>query len=53
MTPIKQTLQWLKSLAFPSITREREADCQLDSDLAWHGDHWQNLLASPLDAVTT
>ncbi|AJY14636.1 hypothetical protein K6W16_04785 [Burkholderia dolosa] len=28
----------------------REAPCDTEFDTTWHGDHWQNLLASPLDA---
>jgi hypothetical protein len=28
----------------------REAPCDTEFDMTWHGDHWQNLLASPLDA---
>lgn len=50
MTQLKRVAQWLKSLAAPSITPETEAFSALEFDPAWHGDHWQNLLASPLDA---
>ncbi|MGU7775289.1 hypothetical protein ACV229_34615 [Burkholderia sp. MR1-5-21] len=28
----------------------RETPCDAEFDTTWHGDHWQNLLASPLDA---
>ncbi|MBJ9620988.1 hypothetical protein [Burkholderia multivorans] len=28
----------------------RTAPCDTEFDPTWHGDHWQNLLASPLDA---
>ncbi|MDN7429571.1 hypothetical protein CFB89_04525 [Burkholderia sp. AU16741] len=28
----------------------REAPYDTEFDMTWHGDHWQNLLASPLDA---
>jgi len=27
-----------------------ESHSALDFDPAWHGDHWQNLLSSPMDA---
>ena len=30
-------------------TRQR-ADSAFDFDPMWHGDHWQNLLSSPMDA---
>jgi hypothetical protein len=50
MTQLKRVAQWLKSLVAPSITPETEAVSPLEFDPAWHGDHWQNLLASPLDA---
>lgn len=50
MTQLKRVAQWLKSLAALSITQETEAFSTLEFDPAWHGDHWQNLLASPLDA---
>ncbi|KXV13236.1 hypothetical protein CR51_05315 [Caballeronia megalochromosomata] len=40
----------MKSLAAPSITPAAEAASSLDFDPAWHGDHWQNLLSSPMDA---
>ncbi|RQS69805.1 hypothetical protein DID96_16470 [Burkholderia sp. Bp8963] len=28
----------------------RETPCDAEFDTTWHGDHWQNLLSSPLDA---
>jgi hypothetical protein len=28
----------------------RDTPCDIEFDTTWHGDHWQNLLASPLDA---
>lgn len=28
----------------------RDTPCAVEFDTTWHGDHWQNLLASPLDA---
>jgi hypothetical protein len=50
MTQIKRVAQWLKSLAAPSIAPATEAASPLEFDPAWHGDHWQNLLSSPMDA---
>ncbi|KND55209.1 hypothetical protein BPUN_3192 [Candidatus Paraburkholderia kirkii] len=50
MTQLKRVAKWLKSLAAPSITPETEAVSSSEFTLAWHGDHWQNLLASPMDA---
>ncbi|PCE28546.1 hypothetical protein [Burkholderia ubonensis] len=35
-----------RALADPA----REQPCDVEFDTTWHGDHWQNLLASPLDA---
>ncbi|KVU97279.1 hypothetical protein [Burkholderia ubonensis] len=35
-----------RALADPA----REQPCEAEFDTTWHGDHWQNLLASPLDA---
>ncbi|AOI91540.1 hypothetical protein [Burkholderia pseudomultivorans] len=37
-----------KSRALANATRETPCDTEFDP--TWHGDHWQNLLASPLDA---
>ncbi|KVG62777.1 hypothetical protein [Burkholderia pseudomultivorans] len=37
-----------KSRALADATRETPCDTEFDP--TWHGDHWQNLLASPLDA---
>jgi hypothetical protein len=31
-------------------TSEAQTTSLLDFDPAWHGDHWQNLLSSPMDA---
>jgi len=33
-----------------ALAESREAPCDTEFDPTWHGDHWQNLLASPLDA---
>ncbi|RKP50736.1 hypothetical protein [Trinickia fusca] len=32
------------------INPTKEVSTLLDIDPFWHGDHWQNLLASPMDA---
>jgi hypothetical protein len=41
-------------LPFPASTKRSDAEHRatplLDVDPFWHGDHWQNLLASPMDA---
>ncbi|KVN37594.1 hypothetical protein WJ63_33500 [Burkholderia pyrrocinia] len=37
-----------KSRALADVARETPCDAEFDT--TWHGDHWQNLLASPLDA---
>jgi hypothetical protein len=50
MIRLNRFAQWLKSLAAPSIAPATEALSSPDFDPAWHGDHWQNLLSSPLDA---
>ncbi|SAK59178.1 hypothetical protein [Caballeronia ptereochthonis] len=51
MTQLKRVAHWLKSLAAPTITPETAAVSPLEfRPAAWHGDHWQNLLASPMDA---
>ncbi|SPB16104.1 hypothetical protein NOV72_03303 [Caballeronia novacaledonica] len=50
MIQISRFAQWLISLAAPSITPAAERASSLDFDPAWHGDHWQNLLSSPMDA---
>ncbi|AOI67065.1 hypothetical protein WS98_15860 [Burkholderia territorii] len=33
-----------------ALAESREKPCDTEFDPTWHGDHWQNLLASPLDA---
>lgn len=50
--PIKRFVSWLipkPHLATASIDRTKSATL-LEVDPFWHGDHWQNLLASPMDA---
>jgi hypothetical protein len=32
------------------IAEQKRAASLLEFDPSWHGDHWQNLLASPMDA---
>jgi len=50
MTPLNRFTHWLKSFTAPSITPAEESASSLAFDPAWHGDHWQNLLSSPMDA---
>jgi hypothetical protein len=50
MTQFKRVTQWIKSIAAPTIAPETEAASSLEFDPFWHGDHWQNLLSSPMDA---
>ncbi|SAK40556.1 hypothetical protein AWB76_00185 [Caballeronia temeraria] len=50
MIQLNRFTQWLKSLAAPSLTPATESASHLDFDPVWHGDHWQNLLSSPMDA---
>jgi hypothetical protein len=50
MTQFKRIAQWMKSIAAPAITPETEVASSLEFDPSWHGDHWQNLLSSPMDA---
>ncbi|WP_250533432.1 hypothetical protein [Caballeronia sp. AZ10_KS36] len=42
--------QWLKSRVGPSFSPSTPSISPLPFAPAWHGDHWQNLLASPMDA---
>ncbi|MDN7176688.1 hypothetical protein M0D69_01350 [Caballeronia sp. SEWSISQ10-4 2] len=39
---------WIRTLVAPRALLESHS--ALDFDPAWHGDHWQNLLSSPMDA---
>ncbi|HGL6720419.1 hypothetical protein NTJ56_04905 [Burkholderia contaminans] len=39
-----------KSRALAESASSREAPYDTEFDTTWHGDHWQNLLSSPLDA---
>jgi hypothetical protein len=52
-TELKSMFSWIKILvsAQPAVeTSEAGVTSVLDFDPAWHGDHWQNLLSSPMDA---
>ncbi len=51
--PIKRFVAWLigpPHAAQPSISQTKSGATALEFDPFWHGDHWQNLLASPMDA---
>jgi hypothetical protein len=50
MSQMKRIAQWLKTLAAPSTPAAATPTSALDFDPSWHGDHWQNLLSSPMDA---
>jgi hypothetical protein len=50
MSQFKRIALWLKSLSAPTLAPVTESASALDFDPAWHGDHWQNLLSSPMDA---
>ena len=47
-TELKSMVSWIKTLMAPQS--EAETHNALDFDPSWHGDHWQNLLSSPMDA---
>ena len=47
-TELKSMFSWIKTLVAPRAVLESHS--ALDFDPAWHGDHWQNLLSSPMDA---
>ncbi|WP_404982825.1 MULTISPECIES: hypothetical protein [unclassified Caballeronia] len=49
MTELKRALQKIMSLVAPAPS-ETNAIAPLEFDPAWRGDHWQNLLSSPMDA---
>ncbi|WP_322015974.1 hypothetical protein [Paraburkholderia sp. J12] len=46
LTILRQGLKWLVQMedAAPRVSEE------LDAWGPWHGDHWHNLLCSPMDA---
>lgn len=53
LNPLKRFVSWLigpPQLGMPSISRTKSAATILECDPLWHGDHWQNLLACPMDA---
>lgn len=47
-TELKSMFSWIRTLVAPRTVLESYST--LDFDPAWHGDHWQNLLSSPMDA---
>jgi len=47
-TELKSMFSWIRMLVAPQAVLESHA--ALDFDPACHGDHWQNLLSSPMDA---
>jgi hypothetical protein len=47
-TEFKSMFSWIKS--FIAFDATDNTGSTLDFDPAWHGDHWQNLLSSPMDA---
>jgi hypothetical protein len=49
VTPeLKSLFTWIRLLVIPEANQNTAQS--LDFDPAWHGDHWQNLLSSPMDA---
>jgi hypothetical protein len=47
-TELKSMFSWIRTLVAPQAVMASHS--ALDFDPAWHGDHWQNLLSSPMDA---
>ncbi|VXB68180.1 conserved hypothetical protein [Burkholderia sp. 8Y] len=50
MNHLMRLAQWLKSFASSSIEADASSVSPLAFEPSWHGDHWQNLLSSPMDA---
>jgi hypothetical protein len=50
MSQLNRVFNWFKSFTAPAIAPATESASTLPYDPAWHGDHWQNLLSSPMDA---
>ena len=53
ITTFERFVTWLVRLprhSKASISQTKSAPSLLEIDPFWHGDHWQNLLASPMDA---
>jgi hypothetical protein len=52
--PLKRFAAWLLRMRRPKAASISRTNCGtasiLEFDPFWHGDHWQNLLASPMDA---
>jgi len=38
------------SATAPDVAQPTPNDALFEPDPTWHGDHWQNLLSSPIDA---
>lgn len=54
-SPLKRFVSWLFRVPRPAAastgrTNSAPLASVLEFDPFWHGDHWQNLLASPIDA---
>ena len=47
-TELKSMVSWIRALVATDVVVDSHS--MLDFDPAWHGDHWQNLLSSPMDA---
>jgi len=47
-TELKSVMSWFNTLMAPQALEDGHS--ALDFDPSWHGDHWQNLLSSPMDA---
>jgi hypothetical protein len=54
VTELKRLVSWIAHRHHVTESRvaavTERASSSLEFDPAWHGDHWQNLLASPMDA---
>ncbi|TKC91846.1 hypothetical protein FAZ69_03815 [Trinickia terrae] len=54
MSDLKRIMSWFARRHHASAPRANVASGQqasiLEVDPMWHGDHWQNLLSSPMDA---
>lgn len=52
LTELRRLVVWLTpSHAKPSSDQpEQTTNTSFEFDPMWHGDHWQNLLSSPMDA---
>ncbi|MDR5853931.1 hypothetical protein P9239_14415 [Caballeronia sp. LZ062] len=50
MNHLTRLAQWCKSFANSSTIPGESSLSSIAFEPAWHGDHWQNLLSSPMDA---